>query len=536
MPTIGHMSGSRPNVLVITLDQFRADAMSCAGHPVVRTPNLDRLAAAGVRFARHHSQAAPCGPGRASLYTGMYQANHRVVANGAPLDDRFDQVARLARRAGYAPTLFGYTDQALDPALAESPDDPRLFTYEGVLDGFDVEARLFQGCAEWLDWLRDLGHDVPVFDGHRPDHDLVIDVLVSEPTRPAEHSMSAHLTNRFIDWHSRRSSDPWLVHLSYLRPHPPYAAAGHFADMYDPASVPPPQPIPERRHPYHDLVLQLPAAAAPSDPDDLARMRAQYFGMVSEVDAQLGRVWDHLEATGEWESTLIILTADHGEQLGDQGLKEKLGYFPASYHIGCIVRDPQRPAGHGRVVDRFTENVDLLPTIADAIGEAVPLQCDGFPLTPFLDGTDPDRWRTAAHWEYDWRSVYLQMGVVPDWPWDRRLERANLAALRTDRHLFVHFGDGSTWCLDLEADPGGGAVVEDPAVIMELATEMLTWRANHLDRRLAGMLTLDGGIGRIPLSSQVFSTPTHDLGEPLTPIDDVGSVLHDLDVLDHESG
>ena len=79
-------------------------------------------------------------------------------------------------------------------------------------------------------------------------------------------------------------------------------------------------------------------------------------------------------------------------------------------------------------------------------------------------------------------------------------------------------------------------MVEDPAVIMELATEMLTWRANHLDRRLAGMLTLDGGIGRIPLSSQVFSTPTHDLGEPLTPIDDAGSVLHDLDVLDHESG
>ena len=227
MPTIGHMSGSRPNVLVITLDQFRADAMSCAGHPVVRTPNLDRLAGAGVRFARHHSQAAPCGPGRASLYTGMYQANHRVVANGAPLDDRFDQLARLARRAGYTPTLFGYTDQALDPALAESPNDPRLFTYEGVLDGFDVEARLFQGCAEWLDWLRDLGHDVPVFDGHHPDHDLVIDVLGSESTRPAEHSMSAYLTNRFIEWHSGRTAgDPWFVHLSYLRPHPPYAAAG----------------------------------------------------------------------------------------------------------------------------------------------------------------------------------------------------------------------------------------------------------------------------------------------------------------------
>ncbi|MGH6998809.1 MAG: sulfatase-like hydrolase/transferase, partial [Phenylobacterium sp.] len=74
------------NILFVTLDQFRADCLSCAGHPIVRTPNLDRLAQQGVRLARHYSQAAPCGPGRASLYTGTYQLNHRVVANGTPLD------------------------------------------------------------------------------------------------------------------------------------------------------------------------------------------------------------------------------------------------------------------------------------------------------------------------------------------------------------------------------------------------------------------------------------------------------------------
>ena len=82
-----------PNVLFITLDQFRADTMSCAGHPVVRTPGLDELAAHGVRFARHYSQAAPCAPGRAALYTGTYQMNNRVVANGTPLDARFDTVS-----------------------------------------------------------------------------------------------------------------------------------------------------------------------------------------------------------------------------------------------------------------------------------------------------------------------------------------------------------------------------------------------------------------------------------------------------------
>ena len=94
---------ARPNVLLITLDQFRGDCLSSAGHPVVRTPNLDRLAAAGVRLRRHYSQATPCAPGRAALYTGTYQMNNRVVGNGTPLDDRFDNVARVARRAGYAP-------------------------------------------------------------------------------------------------------------------------------------------------------------------------------------------------------------------------------------------------------------------------------------------------------------------------------------------------------------------------------------------------------------------------------------------------
>ena len=119
------------NVLFITVDQFRGDCLSVAGHPTVRTPALDELAASGVRFARHFSQAAPCSPGRACLYTGTYQMNNRVVGNGTPLDRRFDNVALVGRRAGYAPVLFGYVDQAIDPRSADGPSDPRLSNYQG---------------------------------------------------------------------------------------------------------------------------------------------------------------------------------------------------------------------------------------------------------------------------------------------------------------------------------------------------------------------------------------------------------------------
>ena len=143
------------NVLLITLDQLRADMV---GHTLVATPALDRLRERGVHFARHFSQAAPCSPGRASLYTGMYQANHRVVGNGTPLDHRFDNVALLARRAGMTPMLFGYTDQGIDPRVADGPDDARLEYYSGILPGFASGLFMPETQDPWLDWLAELGH------------------------------------------------------------------------------------------------------------------------------------------------------------------------------------------------------------------------------------------------------------------------------------------------------------------------------------------------------------------------------------------
>ena len=477
------------NVLLITLDQFRGDCLSVAGHPLVRTPNLDALAAEGVRLSRHYSQAAPCSPGRAALYTGMYQMNNRVVANGTPLDARFDNVALAARRAGYAPALFGYTDQAVDPREATGPDDPRMQAYTGVLPGFDGVLALDDDQVQWREWLVSLGY-TDAGSSHL--------ALASEPERPAEHGVSAFVTDTAFDWLDRRTDDaPWFVHLSYLRPHPPYAAAGRFATMYDPADVPLPiPPVPEvDRHPLHIGALW--ASPAPVDEDKIRSLRAQYYGMITEVDAQLGRVWSGLRDRGMWDDTVIVVTADHGEQLGDHGLIQKLGYFEQSYHILGIVRDPRHPEAHGTVVTEFTENIDLFPTVCDAIGVEVPAQCDGLPLTPFLRGEAPPWWRAAAHWEYDWRDLAIGRGSH-DWPWDRRLEQRNLAVLRDAEVQYVQFGDGSWLCFDLLADPTGRTEITDPQIVLGRAQAMLTWRANHLDRTLTDMLVDKGGIGRFP--------------------------------------
>lgn len=497
------------NYLLVTLDQFRAECLSTAGHPVARTPHLDRLAANGVRFARHYSQAAPCSPGRASLYTGLYQMNHRVVGNGAPLDARFDNLAKAATRAGYRPTLFGYTDQSVDPREAEGPDDPRLQSYEGVLPGFEIGCRLAAGDPKaWLDWLADLGY--PRF----TDPDLA---LASEPDRPAEHSMAAFLTDHLLAW-LQAQEGPWFAHLSHFRPHPPYAAAGHFSQMYDPDRSPAPAEATATPEKLHAGLMRHPLMKAPEDPAAMRALRAQYYGMVSEVDHQLGRVWAALEALGQWDDTVVIVTADHGEQLGDQGLVQKAGYFEASYHVVGLLRDPRRPAGHGRVVESFTENVDVFPTLCDLMGLEIPSQCDGRPLTPFLDGVDPPEWRSAAHWEYDWRTGYIGATPQPAGR-DLRAERSNLAVRRDARGAYVHFGDGRSLCFDLEADPTWRTPDVRLERILDQAQAQLTWRAQHTERTLTGLLIEGGGKGRWPPLPPGWSArkPTMSTDEPLKP-------------------
>jgi arylsulfatase A-like enzyme len=475
------------NVLFITLDQFRADSFAAAGHPLVATPTLDRLASEGVRLARHFSQAAPCSPGRAALYTGTYQMNNRVVANGTPLAARLDNIATMARRAGYVPTLFGYTDQGLDPHEATGPDDPRLDSYEGILPGFALGHYLPESQATWVEYLRELGYDVP--------YGWAL-ALRGESERPAEHSLTSFLTTKFLDWLAVQD-EGWFAHLSYLRPHPPYAAAGEYAHLYDPAEVPLPIGAvdAEERHPLHEMALAVPASAAPRDEARMRELRAQYYGMISEVDANLGRVVAALEERGEWHDTLVVVTSDHGDQLGDHGLIQKLGFFPQSYHILGIWRDPRRTL-RGHVVEHFTENVDLAPTLAHALGLEIPAQFDGRVLTPLLDGHDVE-WRTSAHYEWDYRTYFIAAARTP-WPLDRTLSRQNLAVSVGDDVAYVQFADGSYRCFDLGVDPTWRTECTDVDRVLRAAQEMLVWRQEHLERELTDLLLEPDRPGRWP--------------------------------------
>jgi arylsulfatase A-like enzyme len=378
----------RPNVLLITCDQWRGDCLSAAGHPVVKTPNVDALAAEGVLFRRHYGGAAPCSPARACLYTGLYQMNNRVCRNGTPLDARHGNIALSARAAGYDPTLFGYTDVSLDPRQLAA-GDPRLRSYEGVLPGFTVRQSLPEHQKQWLSWLRAQGIDTSAGSPgiHRPaGGQAKVDVTSAPPVYTKDQTPTAFLAGEFIRWlGEQEKSAPWFAHISFISPHPPFIVPEPYNTMYDPAEGPAFKRAADRQaeaacHPYlaYDLALQKRTKFVPgmqgSVPDwseeNFRRIRAIYYGMISEVDAQLGRIWRELREADAWDDTVIMLTSDHAEMMGDHFMLGKGGFFDASYHIPLIIRDPRRRAAAGSSVDRFTEAVDVFPTLLDLIDSA----------------------------------------------------------------------------------------------------------------------------------------------------------------------
>jgi len=149
------------NILFITADQWRGECLSALGHAHVKTPNLDALANEGVLFRDHYAQATPCAPSRSSMHTGMYMQSNRCVVNGAPLDSRFTNWALEVKAAGYEPSLFGYTDSAIDPRGLD-PEDPRLKHYSEPLPGIGLYTPMEDEVStEWVEYLRAKDYPLP---------------------------------------------------------------------------------------------------------------------------------------------------------------------------------------------------------------------------------------------------------------------------------------------------------------------------------------------------------------------------------------
>ncbi|MFP6836956.1 MAG: alkaline phosphatase family protein [Pseudomonadales bacterium] len=486
----------RRNILLVTADQWRGDCLGALGHPVIETPQLDALARRGVLFSQHFANAVPCGPSRASLHTGLYLHNHRSGTNGTPLDRRFSNWALELRAAGFDPAVFGYTHTAPDPRGLPA-DDPSLITDQGVLPGIVPIIDMGTHCPDWRRWLIERGYELPPTDGATYAARETVAEGLDVPRASLwdrKHTDTWFLTDQVIDYIDQQSTDPgWAVHLSLRAPHPPWIAAAPYHRRYQIDSLPPPERRPTAAeegalHPW--LAQHLASDRNQSHEDDRRHrlLQASYYGLMAEVDDNMGRLLDHLDASGELDSTLVMFTSDHGEQMGDHWLYGKTGFFDQSFRVPMIVAGPGVKPG---LVDRFTEHVDIMPTLLDWLGLPCPRQCDGHSLGPFLDGAEPATWRQAAHFEYDFRHSQAEADL------GLSMETACLNVIRDHEYKYVHFAELPPLLFDLCADPHEltDISVAQPAVVAEYARRLLSWRLEYTDKTLSHItVTKDAGV------------------------------------------
>ena len=503
------------NVILIVIDQLRADCLRLKINGRNVMPNLNEFMHRAVTFNRHYSVTSLCGPSRTSLLTGLYAMNHRSVRNGTPLRSDITNIALEARRIGYEPLLFGYTDTSADPR-GHHPNDPEIRFYEGVMPGFNeiLEMRLESGGFAWRAHLLGQGYELPSPDRFytSTEHDAKAGPRPRDPAfYRAGDSDTAFLTDSFLRQLSVRSDKPWFTMLTHIRPHPPFIAPHPYNRMHDPKGIPSPRRLAGADeeaavHPFMAAAMKRNQIKGMIDEygcrldnesgADIAELRSVYYGLASEVDHHLGRVIRFLEDSGQLDKTLVVITSDHGEMLGDHRLWQKTSFHDAAFHVPLIIRDPDRVRTHGGEVDDFTESVDVVPTVLDWLSGDIPSAMDGHSLLAHLEGHRPEGWRDSIVAELDFgdpdRPTELQRELGLD------LREANLTLLREGRFKLVHFNGGLPPLLFDMASTEQEArnLARDPAHAGErlrMTAKLLDHRMRNADRTLSDMKLTERG-------------------------------------------
>lgn len=412
----------RPNILMIITDQWHPRCLGYAGHPVVRTPHLDRLAAEGAVFERMYSNQPLCMPARATMFTGLTPRGHGVRMNGIPLDPSIPTFTGALRDAGYHTHCcgkihlhLGVPPEGADPASLDPskyPECGALWRSGRIEDlpspYYGLETADYCGghghgsFGHYSQWLRDQ---------HPEQAHLFFDRVASEPVGPAAEMYNRSLykwalpaelhpttwvADRTIDFLENAASpsdraaqptgaagdQPFCLMCSIPDPHSPFAAPTPYSEMYDPADVPPPVGRPgeiDDLPPHFRAMRQTPIRTSgnmlePMNATDpyAADCAAQYFGLISLIDDQVGRVLESLRTTGLERDTLVLFMADHGEALGDHGFWGK-----GPYHFDGVIRVPFVMRWPGRVdpgqrYTGVTSLLDVAPTVLDAASAPIP--------------------------------------------------------------------------------------------------------------------------------------------------------------------
>ena len=395
----------RPNILLFITDQHRADYLGCYGHPVLKTPHIDSIAARGVRFERFYVATPVCMPNRSTLMTGRMPSAHGVRSNGIPLSLRTNTFVDALHASGYATALVGKShlqnfgdypailkrprprpgDQVLDsdfaearkPAVIDGPYDqehPKRweaghnFSMELPFYGFEhvdlCTAHGDQVGGHYYVWLKSRRPNADELRDHRNQlpHDYVCPQAFRTPI-PEELYPTAYIADRSCEWLDRYASGnrdmPFFLMTSFPDPHHPFTPPGRYWSMYDPQDIALPpsfqlgnrtlaRPVAwamaQRESGEEDTAGQ---AAFAIDEREAREAMALSCGMIAMIDDAIGRVLGRLAACGLADDTIVIFTTDHGDFLGDHRLLLK---GPAHYegitHVPFIWAEPGVRAAH----------------------------------------------------------------------------------------------------------------------------------------------------------------------------------------------
>lgn len=416
------------NVLVIVADELARAALGCAGHPLVRTPCIDRLAAAGTRFTAAYSNSPICVPARAVMQTGRYVHQTRHWDSAKPYRGSPDSWGHLLRRLGHRAISVGKLH------FRDSGDDNGF--------GDEIVPLHVKSGVGWAPGLL-----------RRPLGDFPAAAELAAETGPGDtayHRYDRDVRDESCRWLGTHGADggaPWTLFVSFVSPHYPLIAPRDYYELYPPDRMDAPACYAAHQRPDHPAVREMLRFFNYDDyfdPQSVKVARAAYYGLVSFADRLIGDVLDALERSGAGDETLVILTSDHGEMLGDHGIWTKQVMYEGSVGVPMIMRGPGIPRRH--VVATPCSLLDLCPTILARRGDK---ETEGFlgglpgaPLTGLAAGADDPSRKVL--------SEYHDGGSV-----------TGSFMLRSGRWKLVHHVGYAPQLFDLEGDPGETADLGD---------------------------------------------------------------------------
>ncbi len=405
-----HAQPKQPNILFILTDDQRFDALGCAGHPILKTPNLDRIAARGVRFRNAFVTTPICAASRASILTGRYERTHKFTFGTPPIATPFCLTSYpfLLRRAGYRTGLIGKFGVAVAKGHAA-----KLFDLL-VPIGYPYQRKQKSGEVRHIDQIAT---------------DRAIDFLKTQPAR-----------------------QPFCLSISFNSPH---AEDGKLANLYpwpktvdglyDDVRIPPPPLVDEKYFQAEPAFLRKAMNRIRwywqfDTPEKYTKNVRAYYRMISGIDHEIGRLLAELERLGLLDNTIILFMGDNGYFLGERGFSGKWVHYEESLRVPMLIADPRLPADRrGKTVDEMALNIDIAPTVLNLAGLDVPREHQGRSLVPLVRGE-------KTPWRHDFFCEHLFVHKdIPQWEGVRD-ERYVYARYFTQKpvHEFLH---------DLKQDP-----------------------------------------------------------------------------------